>query len=170
MCSLHISCAVAMPLITPTLSPRIGSASVVTVTVPFEAANGNISFAASSLDLEVMEPIVGTAPVVLNVMRTGGFGMATVSWNAAPAAGSTLDTIADIVPNSGIVAIGDGKRVYKLLRKFVFATTQPTRNLLCLFIHLFGGFLYLFVCLFLIWYVFVCVRSQVKTAVPSKSK
>ena len=99
-----------MPLITPTLSPRIGAGSVITVTVPFEAANGYINFAASSLDVSAMEPLVGNAPINLNVTRSGGFGNATVTWNAAAAAGSTLDITTDIVPSSGIVTIGNGKR------------------------------------------------------------
>ena len=118
-----------MPLITPTLSPRIGSGSVVTVMVPFEAANGNISFAANSLTTEVMEPIEGTTPVILNIMRTGGFGTAMVSWNAAATAGSTLDTIADIVPSSDVVIIGNGKEVYGLLHRFIFFDNSADEKL-----------------------------------------
>ena len=103
-----------MPLITPTLSPRIGPGSVVTVTVPFEAANGYISFAVGSLDVSVMEPLAGNAPINLNVTRSGGFGSATVTWNAVAAPGSTLDTTADIVPNSGQAIIGNGKRSFQI--------------------------------------------------------
>ena len=89
-------------------SPRIGTRSAVLVSVPPEAANGQIKFATQSVTVTVMEPeTVLSAPVTLVITRGGFSGTATVLWRVL-SSDPDFDRSSDIVGTAGQVIIPSG--------------------------------------------------------------
>ena len=102
----------AFTLVTPTNSPRIGARSSQVVAVGLAAASGPIGFAASSLVAQGQVPVTGLYPVPLQVVRSGTYGQATVSWVIAIANPNSVSSTA------GTVVIQDGKLLDVWLRHF----------------------------------------------------
>ena len=89
-------------------SPRIGSRSSLFISVPQEAANGEINFTTQSLMVTAMEPETEPlAPVNLVIIRSGFSGEATVFWSAARIS-ADLNVTSDIAGTGGTVTIPSG--------------------------------------------------------------
>lgn len=102
--------SIATPLVTPTLSPRIGTTSSTTASVPFSVANGYISFSSDSLTRSTSEPDDGFITLSLTIIRTGGFGTATVTWTTSAVGDSTFDA-SDVGVAAAQVTINNGQLV-----------------------------------------------------------
>ena len=87
-------------------SPRIGARSVVSVSVPPDAANGRIKFASQSVTVTATE--TGTVTTVdLMITRSGFSGNANVFWRVT-SSDPDFDRFADIGGTSGQILIPSG--------------------------------------------------------------
>lgn len=88
-----------------TTSPRIGPHSAVLVPVPATAANGHIGFSPEFLQVSVSEPESGLAITQLEVVRTGAYGQADITWQISLLPGTS---ISDVGTTGGLATIVDG--------------------------------------------------------------
>ncbi len=76
------------------------------MTVPATAANGYIGFSPEFFQVSVSEPDSGLAITQLDVVRTGAYGQADVTWQISLLPGTNAS---DIGPTTGVASIADGK-------------------------------------------------------------
>ncbi len=88
-----------------TNSPQIGLRRDIVVAIPATAANGYIGFSPGFLQRSVSEPESGLAVTQLEVIRTGAYGQANVTWQILLLPGTN---ISDIGSSSGVAYIADG--------------------------------------------------------------
>ena len=113
----------------PTISPEIGPRSEVLVSIPANAANGYISFSPAFLHVSIAEPESGSTSVELQVIRSGAYGQANVTWQVSTVTAS----LEDIGATSGIVSIADGECVKLVLIVFYHFVSNTYLYLTCLY-------------------------------------
>ena len=100
-------CHTVVPLVEPTNSPRFGPRSEAFISIPATAANGYISFSASSLSVSTAEPDSDFgSTVALQLSRSGAYGTATITWRVV---GITTDS-GDLGTSAGEDTIEDGQK------------------------------------------------------------
>lgn len=105
----------------PTLSPRIGSTSSITASIPFSVASGYISFSSNSLTRSTSEPDSGFITLSLTIVRTGGFGTATVTWTTSAVGDSTFDA-SDVGVVAAQKTINNGQLMQLYYKSRVFSS------------------------------------------------
>ncbi|EGD76521.1 hypothetical protein PTSG_07638 [Salpingoeca rosetta] len=105
------------------LPPALGNPSSLTFTLPFEAVFGFVSFAQSSLEVDVVEPQGGVANATFLLERTSGsYSTMHIAWQITPVGGT--GNASDVVATQGVAVMPAGK-TSAFLRVGVVADAIP---------------------------------------------